>query len=469
MIDTSAWPEQARELWRRLCAHPLEDDTIALDFSARLGREQGWNQTRTRQALEEYRRFCFLAVISDGEVTPSVAVDQVWHLHLQYTRDYWQQFCPHTLGTQLHHGPTRGGHAEGLRFRDQYAHTLAMYERWFGSPPRAWWPDDRERFHAPQRFVWTDSQRYWRIPKPQWRRAWLALPLLTLALWCLSSPAWALSANPLDWPAKPFLALYIALLLGTGILCWLRLRSVRVSTGSSIGAPESYVETAYLAGGPQRAVDAAIVDLLAQNALVLDPGSKRLRVTRQDPLQEPAHAMRNAVLSTGGDPRKLLRRSRTIMAPVALLLARRRLWMDADAVKAMQRRIAVTAALLLALGLTRLVIGMARAEAVGYLILLLILTSVLAAVALLSSRWQRTTAGDRMLHRLKQRHARLVLSARTDELPLAVALGGTVVLATTPYADYHRLRVSPSGSDSGGSDGDGDGDGGGGGCGGCGD
>ena len=74
-------------------------------------------------------------------VTPSDAVDQAWHLHLCYTRDYWQRFCPDVLGRDLHHGPTAGGRIEEHRYFDQYAATLASYESVFGeAAPVDLWP-----------------------------------------------------------------------------------------------------------------------------------------------------------------------------------------------------------------------------------------------------------------------------------------------------------------------------------------
>ena len=115
-------------------------------FSARLARENGWTAAHTDRVLEEYRRFVFLAMTAGHEVTPSDAVDQAWHLHLTYTRDYWDIFCPQVLGAPLHHGPTAGGLAETHRFHAQYAHTLAAYEAAFGAPPPAdLWPPAAQR------------------------------------------------------------------------------------------------------------------------------------------------------------------------------------------------------------------------------------------------------------------------------------------------------------------------------------
>ena len=47
---------------------------------------------------------------------PSDEVDQVWHLHLTHTRDYWQRFCPKVLGRELHHEPGPAGAAMRERY-----------------------------------------------------------------------------------------------------------------------------------------------------------------------------------------------------------------------------------------------------------------------------------------------------------------------------------------------------------------
>jgi hypothetical protein len=134
-------------LWHRIAAHTIGPDDAAFTFAARLARENRWSLTRAEQVIGEYKRFCFLAMTAGHEVTPSDAVDQAWHLHLTYTRDYWQTFCPQVLKADLHHGPTKGGPAESGRFYHQYAATLAAYEAAFGEvPPPDIWPAAQRRF-----------------------------------------------------------------------------------------------------------------------------------------------------------------------------------------------------------------------------------------------------------------------------------------------------------------------------------
>ena len=133
-------------VWHALQRHIIGPSGVALPFAARLARENGWSQAFANRMLEEYRRFTFLAATSDVELTPSDAVDQTWHLHLTYTRDYWERFCPQVLGRPLHHGPTEGGDGERHRFFAQYAETLCRYEAAFGAaPPADIWPDAARR------------------------------------------------------------------------------------------------------------------------------------------------------------------------------------------------------------------------------------------------------------------------------------------------------------------------------------
>ncbi|MFU7528242.1 glycine-rich domain-containing protein [Qipengyuania sp. ASV99] len=142
-------PALSSDLWHRLAAYEVGPDAAALTFAARLARENRWSDDHAARVIHEYKRFCYLAVTAGHEVTPSDAVDQAWHLHLTYSRDYWQSFCPNVLRIDLHHGPTNGGKAERARYYDQYAATLLAYEAAFDEPPPDdIWPAAQKRFHS---------------------------------------------------------------------------------------------------------------------------------------------------------------------------------------------------------------------------------------------------------------------------------------------------------------------------------
>ena len=81
------------------------------------------------------KRFVFLAVTHGRPVCPSEQVDAAWHLHLTYTRSYWEYLCRDVIRQPLHHGPTKGGSEEQTKFRDLYQQTLDSYERLLGQKP----------------------------------------------------------------------------------------------------------------------------------------------------------------------------------------------------------------------------------------------------------------------------------------------------------------------------------------------
>jgi hypothetical protein len=132
--DMPAWNDTLRDLWRRISLHDLEGGQ-PLDFTKRLARHQHWRLDFARGAIGEYRRFCFLACISPTPVTPSEEVDEVWHMHLIYSRDHWDVWCGEVLRRKLHHDPTSGRPEEAAQFRERYAQTLATYETFFVPPP----------------------------------------------------------------------------------------------------------------------------------------------------------------------------------------------------------------------------------------------------------------------------------------------------------------------------------------------
>ena len=159
--------EQA-ELYERIQAFSLDKPDAQLSFSNRLARDNGWPLQYARQAIEEYKKFAFLAVVAGHPVTPSDQVDQVWHLHLTYTRSYWEEFCSQVLRTPLHHDPTLGGEAENQKFDDWYSKTLESYEQFFEvKPPLEIWSTLEDRFGRDLQFVRINAQQNWVLPKLQ--------------------------------------------------------------------------------------------------------------------------------------------------------------------------------------------------------------------------------------------------------------------------------------------------------------
>jgi hypothetical protein len=159
--------EPFADVVNRVEAFQFDPEPRALTFPQRLARENRWSLEFAIRVIREYRRFCVLAVCSGHPVTPSEQVDQAWHLHLTYSRSYWNRFCPEVLRMELHHEPTAGGAAEGRKFQDWYARTLESYQRLFGErPPADIWPSPQQRFANAGDWCWVNRGRVWIIPRP---------------------------------------------------------------------------------------------------------------------------------------------------------------------------------------------------------------------------------------------------------------------------------------------------------------
>jgi hypothetical protein len=169
-------------LYQRICDYSPDDGESDFTFTQRLARENGWEMRYARRVVDEYKKFMFLAIAAGHTVTPSEEVDQAWHLHLIYTRSYWDDFCGRVLGNPIHHGPTKGGSDEQAKFLDLYEETKASYERLLNqSPPPDIWPDAARRFGDDVEYVRINARTNWIIPKPRaWRVALASLAALIL-------------------------------------------------------------------------------------------------------------------------------------------------------------------------------------------------------------------------------------------------------------------------------------------------
>ena len=76
----------------------------------------------------------YLCATRSARNVPSKAVDLVWHLHMQHSRDYWDVFCK-KLGKQVHHNPG----SQGPQHLDDYKATINAYKDLFGTPPKGVW------------------------------------------------------------------------------------------------------------------------------------------------------------------------------------------------------------------------------------------------------------------------------------------------------------------------------------------
>ncbi len=271
-------------LWESVRTFDIDGEPRALTFAARLARENGWSVGFAERVVLEYKRFVFLAVTGTTPVTPSDQVDQAWHLHLTYTRSYWERFCGEVLRRPLHHEPTKGGPEEGARFDEQYRHTLARYEQAFGAPPPAdVWPAPEQRFGDDLHFVRVNARRNRVVPRRTggWLRA--LLPLVALLL-CGAAPPQPPTAAKQEEQVREELGFILpvgaAALVTPFFLAGLRVRRACFAVPpelEAVPAPRfGPYEVAYLEGGWARAAAVAVARLLRDGVLRYEANTRWL-------------------------------------------------------------------------------------------------------------------------------------------------------------------------------------------------
>ena len=468
-------------LWQRIEQYPIAGAANQA-FTRRLARENVWSQEFSVLAIQEYKRYCYLQCGATSSRCPSPAVDQVWHLHLLYTCDYWHHFCPEVLQRELHHVPSNDGATYLDQDREHYAQTLADYEQEFGAAPAQIWPDLKQRFNIRENWQWRNTVT------TQFKNAGLKHSLGQLQKYCLHEntilsvtliflaliPLYV-HANPLEYSGVDFLGLYLKGLLGAGIAGFILLRLLNskiVPVGELM--PE---EIALLSGGAERVLDALEVHFLATGQLQYSPLSNELTVGN-DARKAADHFLAQQLCKVRNQHDRVAQRAleAQVVTPIAQKLEAQGLLLSHSA----QLQIGLLSCLpilaLMFFGGLKVMIGLSRSKPVSFLVALLALSAVVCLITYLKR--PRVSAGvGPWLRAHQQKLKRLSDSPTKSEWPNAVALFGMSALTGTALASYASWRQPPSdsssssgdsdsSSDSGSSD-SGDGDSGGG-CGGCG-
>jgi uncharacterized protein (TIGR04222 family) len=484
------------ELWQQLRDFQFDESGSPLTFLARLAREQGWSLTFAKRVVDEYKRFVFLAMVADHEVTPSQIVDEAWHLHLTYTRSYWDNLCRKVLGKPLHHIPTRGGEKERSRHNDQYAKTLASYERWFGeTPPDDIWPITTSG-DTGARLVQVDRNRAWVISKPRWPKLEGRTPAFVGAL---ALPVMLGVVNPFDLAGLDFLKFYVIVCIAAIAVALALRHFLRVDPPASDQRELSPYEIACLGGGTPSVLRACLARLVAEKRLLVKsdvivgkPASasakKSVGLFPGERISMSEDNMERAILQAtdeyGSTPKQLLDAGLLAAREIQADLQSRGLLESAETFAAARWWPLVLLAIVWLLGFVKVLVGLERERPVGFLIAALV---VLAFVMVFFWRRPlRSRRGQRLFHELRDKHASLktfgvstAAPATTPDYATNILLAaGLFGLASVSHPDVNLLNktLKPAGpgsyaagcgaSGACGGAGCGGGGGGGGGCGG---
>lgn len=489
------------ELWHRLRSWHPDEPGSSYSFSHRLQRENGWTREYTVKAIEEYRRFLFLSQVADHTVCPSEDVDQVWHVHLTYTRSYWEELCGNILRRPLHHQPSKGGQREQELYAELYEQTLVSYATWFGDLPHPHlWPRSIERF-APKDIRRVDRARFLLVPRPNFGIlcgiALVANRLHGILEWPLSNKAMGFGLvllltpavtwfGPLDWSGPEFLKWYSYVLIG-GVVTAFLIRHILWPADSDVPEDITYFEVACLRGNWKLAVNSVLAKLLASKQVVADVKATKTQFLVLDTTRRGESEFENAVVQS------LIRSAGLTMTELHNEMQgsgvqledslRKRGLLTGNASYAFAARAYSFLIMLVVcgLGVSKVNVGLSLGKPVGYLVTLLIAGGMLAVWFLIRPRqtasvrsWLRTQLRDRA--GLKDDAGAGLRSSEGIALGTALfgvaALGGSQLLPLKIAWQSNRVELGSTGCATAGCGASGCGGGGsgcgGGGCGGCG-
>lgn len=489
---TRAMEADAATLWNKIEAFSFDEPGATLTFAARLARENGWRLGFAQRVIDEYRRFLFLSMVAGHAVSPSEAVDQAWHLHLTYTKSYWEQLCGQVLPRPLHHCPTSGRREESEKFDDWYSKTLASYQHYFGQvAPTDIWPSVGQQMESVVDSRWVDRSRYFIIPRNPLK--WLVLilfvllPMLSLG-GCQAEPV--ATASPFDFDGPTFLSFY-AIVGGVFLLIALGVRFLIPIPEPPIPAKvDEPTLAAYLAQGPKGLVIATIAKLIEDGSIQLVEGSfsggrVEKHLTAISPLPPDAtplerHVYHEVQNTYNENIPTIISNSLPIAKEAGAKLTEMGL-IEPNPYEPVARRWVPTLIMLgvFGFGVTKLAIGISREKPVFFLVLMLI--PALVAAIWFAVRRGRTARGNAILADWQHKHAHLNPATpgssinTADEYFLAAGLFGITAFSSGhlfPLSEEFRSAQNSSwgdfGGGCGGDSGCGGGGCGGGGCGGCG-
>ncbi|MBI1249178.1 TIGR04222 domain-containing membrane protein [bacterium] len=438
---------EANQLWNRIARFSFDEPGATLTFSARLARENGWRHGYAQRVIDEYRRFLFLSTVAGHPISPSEAIDQAWHLHLTYTKSYWERMCGEILPRPLHHCPTLGGESETEKFDDWYTKTIESYEHYFGSrPPEDIWPPPGKQFESAADSRWVNASEYFIIPRNPLK--WLTfallvgLPLITLGGCAAEAPG---GFTPFDFNGPTFLK-FIGLLFGCCLVLATGIRFLYPLHDPPI-PPEVDTDSkkVYLAQGPKGLVLATLAKMLDQGVLDMrelpggSPPNKQYLLSTVSPLPVDATPIEKKIYELAPDCKpeeigKLVMKVVPLAQEEGAILQEMGLIEPNPCEPIVRRWLPPLIMLGIAgLGVAKICIGISRDKPVMYLVLITIASFIF--MVLLFRRGFRTAKGNEIHDSLRQHHMGLNPSIKSsskmsaDEVFLAAGIFGATAFS----------------------------------------
>jgi uncharacterized protein (TIGR04222 family) len=268
-------------------------------------------------------------------------------------------------------------------------------------------------------------------------------------------------ANPLSWPAGPFLSLYVAFVAAALVGIFLFRFWLFFTAPAAPPPPPDVLQLAWLSGGRRKVADTVLVALFEAGAAVT--GGKRDEIHVNPVGASLPWEFQSFLRHIGGQTTRarFLKQVTPRLDEIEDELVREGLIPPPRQILWLKTTTWILLAVPLVMGGLKIGAGLARARPVGLLTGLEIVTFI---VTLLLSAFPpaRTLTGLRAFRASRRENRRIRRAPGSWEMAMAFALAGPAVLAGTDYGRAMGLSRFARGSSGAGRDGD-SGDGGGGG------
>ena len=93
-----------------------------------------WPSENASEAVRRYKNFLLLLLKYPDEVlAPAPDIDEAWHNHILFTREYMRD-CQAIFGNYLHHAPSRNSPEEKKVMLEAQSRTSDLYIQEFNEP-----------------------------------------------------------------------------------------------------------------------------------------------------------------------------------------------------------------------------------------------------------------------------------------------------------------------------------------------
>ena len=111
------WPftkkKKIPQLWEVLTKPLIEGDYTDRNIVSRVMKKNPeWSDRKIDSLINEYKKFLYICAKCDEEQTPSKEVDEIWHEHILFTKEY-EKWCDF-LGKKIHHNPEKVGETKSF-------------------------------------------------------------------------------------------------------------------------------------------------------------------------------------------------------------------------------------------------------------------------------------------------------------------------------------------------------------------